>query len=308
MRSGDAAQGGPGRRRARTAAVGLAGVLATVLATVLAVTACVPADGARESVTAAPGPPVAVSPPDPTTPDPTTPGAAVPPTGTPGAASAGAPDAPPPPPPVSAPDVPWSDVGAVEPDALAAGFVGTVAPITPDLAERMSTSWRDGCPVPLADLRYVTVTHRTFDGTPATGELVVHADVAESVVALFGELFTLGYPVRSMRLVDDFGGSDDASMAADNTSAFNCRPISRGTGWSEHAYGRAIDLNPVENPYVRGALVLPPEGEPFASRPDAPGVVHAGDAVVRAFAAHGWRWGGDWTSPVDYQHFSTTGR
>ncbi|MCG7287916.1 M15 family metallopeptidase [Cellulomonas sp. ACRRI] len=194
------------------------------------------------------------------------------------------------------------------PEATAPGYAGTVGPITPELAARMSSSWRAGCPVPLTDLRYVTVTYRDVDGGAATGELVVHADVADSVVAVFGELFALGYPIRSMRLVDDFGGSDDASMAADNTSAFNCRPISRGTGWSEHAYGRAIDLNPVENPYVRGSLVLPPEGVPFADRPDAPGVLHAGDPVVRAFAAHGWRWGGDWASPVDYQHFSTTGR
>ncbi|WP_262348137.1 M15 family metallopeptidase [Cellulosimicrobium cellulans] len=209
---------------------------------------------------------------------------------------------------VRAPDAAWTDHGAVAPDAYAPGYAGTVGPITPELAARMSSSWRAGCPVPLADLRYVTVTYRDVGGGAATGELVVHADVADSVVAVFGELFALGYPIRSMRPVDDFGGSDDASMAADNTSAFNCRPISRGTGWSEHAYGRAIDLNPVENPYVRGSLVLPPEGEPFAARPDAPGVLHAGDAVVRAFAAHGWRWGGEWASPVDYQHFSTTGR
>lgn len=210
--------------------------------------------------------------------------------------------------PVVAPEAAWADHDAVAADAYALGYTGSVAPISAELAARMAPSWRAGCPVPLADLRYVTVTYRDFDGAVATGELVVHADVADGVVAVFGELFALGYPIRSMRLVDDFGGSDDASMAADNTSAFNCRPISRGTGWSEHAYGRAIDLNPVENPYVRGSLVLPPEGEPYAARPDAPGVVHAGDAVVRAFAAHGWEWGGSWTSPVDYQHFSTTGR
>lgn len=235
--------------------------------------------------------------------------------GSPGPAPPGpAPDADPAPAapttarPLVAPDVPWADHGAADPGALAAGFAGTIAPITDDLADRMAPSWRAGCPVPLADLRYVTVTHRDFAGGTATGELVVHADVAESVVAVFAELFDLGYPVRQMRLVDDFDGDDDASMAADNTSAFNCRPISHGTGWSEHAYGRAIDLNPVENPYVRGAVVLPPEGAPYAARPDEPGVVHAGDAVVRAFAAHGWQWGGDWRSPVDYQHFSTTGR
>lgn len=231
-----------------------------------------------------------------------------PPPGRGGTAGPAAPTTAAPPPVVHAPDAAWSDHGAVAADAYALGYAGTVGPITLELAARMSSSWRPGCPVPLADLRYVTVTYRDVGGGAATGELVVHADVADSVVAVFGELFALGYPIRSMRLVDDFGGSDDASMAADNTSAFNCRPISRGTGWSEHAYGRAIDLNPVENPYVRGSLVLPPEGARFADRPDAPGVVQAGDPVVRAFAAHGWQWGGDWSSPVDYQHFSTTGR
>jgi len=269
-------------------AAAVAGVL------VLALAGCTPgADPApspgRSPGLATPDPAPAADP----TPDPT-----------PGPAAAPAAD----PAAVLAPDAAWADHGAVAADAYALGYAGTVGPITPELAARMSSSWRAGCPVPLADLRYVTVTHRGFDGGTATGELVVHADVADSVVAVFGELFALGYPVRSMRLVDDFGGDDDASMAADNTSAFNCRPISRGTGWSEHAYGRALDLNPVENPYVRGSLVLPPEGVPYASRPDAPGVVLAGDAVVRAFAAHGWRWGGDWSSPVDYQHFSTTGR
>ena len=162
--------------------------------------------------------------------------------------------------------------------------------------------------MPLGALRYLTLSHWDFDGAVVTGELVVHADVADAVVGVFRALFDAGYPIRSMRLVDDFGASDDASMAADNTSAFNCRLITRGTGWSEHAYGTALDLNPRENPYVRGRLVLPPEGKPYASRPDLPGVVHDGDVVVRAFAAAGWQWGGHWTSPVDYQHFSVSGR
>ncbi len=206
----------------------------------------------------------------------------------------------PPSPPEPAPTVP--------PEPPAPQFGATVGEIGPELAARMAPSWRAGCPVPLEDLRYLTLTHHDFEGGVVTGELVVHADVADGVVGVFRTLFEAGYPIRSMRLVDDFGGSDDASMAADNTSAFNCRAITRGTGWSEHAYGRALDLNPRENPYVRGTLVLPPEGEPYADRPDLPGVVHAGDVVVTAFAAAGWRWGGDWTSPVDYQHFSVTGR
>jgi len=172
----------------------------------------------------------------------------------------------------------------------------------------MSTSWHPGCPVDLADLRYVTVTHHGFEaGEVAQGELVVHADVAESVVSVFSTLFEAGYPIRSMRLVDDFGASDDDSMAADNTSALNCRAITGGTERSQHAYGRAIDLNPVENPYVRGRHVAPSEGRAFADRTPSPGVIQPDDAVVRAFEAIGWSWGGEWSSPVDYQHFSQTG-
>jgi hypothetical protein len=172
----------------------------------------------------------------------------------------------------------------------------------------MSASWRPGCPVPLDDLRYVTVTHRDFAGAAVQGELVVHEDAADAMITVFRALFDAGYPVRSMRLVDDFDASDDDSMAADNTSAFNCRAITGGTGWSEHAYGRAIDLNPVENPYVRGSSVAPDAGREFAARPELPGVIHDDDAVVRAFASVGWLWGGHWDSPVDYQHFSPTGR
>ena len=187
-------------------------------------------------------------------------------------------------------------------------FTSTVSAITPELAARMSASWRPGCPVPLEDLRYVTVTHHGFaSGEVAQGELVVHADVADGVVSVFRTLFEAGYPIRSMRLVDDFGASDDDSMAADNTSAFNCRAITGGTEWSQHAYGRAIDLNPVENPYVRGRHVAPSEGRAFADRSPSPGVIQPDDAVVRAFEAIGWSWGGAWSSPVDYQHFSQTG-
>ena len=187
-------------------------------------------------------------------------------------------------------------------------FAATIAPIDDALAARMASSWRPGCPVPLADLRYLSLSYHDMTGAVVTGELVVHADVADGVVEVFRTLFDAGYPIASMRLVDDFGADDDASMAADNTSAFNCRAITGGTGWSEHAYGRAIDLNPVENPYVRGSSVAPAAGDVFADRHDAPGVIHGDDVVVRAFAAHGWQWGGYWERPIDYQHFSVTGR
>ena len=127
-------------------------------------------------------------------------------------------------------------------------------------------------------------------------------------MAIFRRLYEIGYPIASMRLVDDFGGDDDASMSANNTSAFNCRPVTGGGGFSEHSYGTAIDVNPVQNPYLAGSTVLPAEGRQYVDRPDSPGVIHAGDEVVQAFADHGFRWGGTWSGPIDYQHFSVSGR
>jgi poly-gamma-glutamate synthesis protein (capsule biosynthesis protein) len=197
---------------------------------------------------------------------------------------------------------------AAQPATALPMFASSIVPIDAALAERMSASWRPGCPVPLEDLRYVTFTYLDFEDQVRTGEVVVHADVAEAIVDVFAALFAARYPLRQVRLVDDFGADDTTSMEADNTSAFNCRAVTGGTAWSEHAYGRAIDVNPVENPYVLGTHVSPSAGRDFAARPEAPGVIQADDVVVRAFAAAGWRWGGYWASPIDYQHFSVNGR
>lgn len=192
--------------------------------------------------------------------------------------------------------------------ATTTGFVATVSAIDTALADRMSSSWRPGCPIPLDDLRYLALTYRTPDGADRTGELVVAAEVADDIVSVFRRLYDADFPITSMRLVDDFGADDDASMAADNTSAFNCRPVTGGVGFSAHSFGTAIDVNPLRNPYVRGDTVLPPAGRDYLDRPDSPGVIHAGDAAVAAFADIGWSWGGDWVTPTDYQHFSLTGR
>jgi poly-gamma-glutamate synthesis protein (capsule biosynthesis protein) len=188
-------------------------------------------------------------------------------------------------------------------------FRGSVAAIDPATRARMRWSWRPGCPVGLADLRLLRVDHWGFDRRVHRGELVVHRDQARRVLGVLERLFRVGYPIRRMRLVDDYRADDDRSMAANNTSAFNCRPVAGTSRWSEHAYGRAIDVNPVHNPYVAGRHVSPPAGRPYADRARrAPGTIHAGDAVVRAFAAAGWAWGGAWRGARDYQHFSASGR
>ena len=193
-------------------------------------------------------------------------------------------------------------------------FTAQTSAITPELARRMRASHRPGCPVALEDLRYLRLPYVGFARAARTGELVVHRDVARDVVSVFRKLYEARWPIARMQLVDDYGGDDDRSMAADNTSAYNCRQVAGSTSWSEHAYGRAIDINPVENPYVQAGSVDPPEGRRYAALDRSagarvpPGVVVAGYVVVQAFADVGWTWGGTWSSSKDYQHFSLSGR
>jgi hypothetical protein len=136
--------------------------------------------------------------------------------------------------------------------------------------------------VPLQDLRYLRIGHWDFDGVDRLGEMVVHEDAVAAVEAAFRRLHEIRFPIRSMRLVDDFGADDDASMAADNTSAFNCRPVAGTSTWSQHSYGRAVDVNPLENPYVTGNGTFPPSGAAFAVRSGAQGQFMAGGDEVRA--------------------------
>jgi hypothetical protein len=190
-------------------------------------------------------------------------------------------------------------------------FRGDVAPIDPATRERMTgVSWHRGCPVGFGDLRLLTALHWGFDGRPHRGRLVVNRDAARPMLRTMRSLYRLRFPIRQMRLVDAYGADDHRSMAADNTSAFNCRIVAGSPGvWSEHAYGRAIDVNPIENPYVtESGFVSPPAGAPYARRSrHATGMIHRRGPVVEAFAAIGWEWGGNWLSPKDFQHFSASG-
>jgi len=170
-------------------------------------------------------------------------------------------------------------------------------------------SWRPGCPVPLASLRLLRLSYWGFDGQARRGGLIVNADAVFAVLTAFRLLFDARYPIHRMRPVEAYGGSDERSMLADNTSAFNCRGVPGSTAWSQHAYGRAVDLNPFENPEVRGSQIDPPAASAWAGRSRAgPAVIHHGDAAWRAFTAVGWAWGGDWSYPLDYMHFSANGQ
>ena len=154
------------------------------------------------------------------------------------------------------------------------------------------------------------VSYVGFDGRVRTGALVVNRRVTREVTAVFRRLYAARFPIRRMTPVAAYGGSDTRSMAADNTSAFNCRyAVAPGPkSWSVHAYGEAIDVNTIENPYLEGGRVLPPAGRAFTNRAEARrGMAVAGGVLVRAFASVGWLWGGRWAGSPDWQHFSLTG-
>jgi D-alanyl-D-alanine carboxypeptidase-like protein len=182
-------------------------------------------------------------------------------------------------------------------------------------AELTGRFWHPGCPVPLSRLRLLTVTHWGFDGRAHTGQLVVNQDAAASLARVFRRLYALRFPIRHMRLADAYGPARSRPADGDISGAFECRqavpsPCTGGTGtgsWSEHAYGEAIDLNPVENPYVGCGRTRDRSSLPYLDRSRLRrGMVTP--AVVAAFRPIGWGWGGDWTgSTKDYMHFSASG-
>lgn len=188
-------------------------------------------------------------------------------------------------------------------------FDGTATALDSDVIDLMTgLSWREGCPVGLEALSLLEMPHWGFDGAIHRGQMVVATSVADDVLTTFGRIYDARFAIERMRLVDHYDADDDLSMADNNTSAFNCRSITGGSSWSEHSYGTAIDINPVQNPYVIGSTVLPPEGAPFVDRSDVRmGMVVEPGPVTAAFDAIGWGWGGRWSSPKDYQHFSESG-
>lgn len=173
----------------------------------------------------------------------------------------------------------------------------------------MGNSYVENDVVSLEDLAYLKVLHYGFDDEIHEGELIVNKAVAEEVLDIFRELYEKKFPIEKIRLIDDYDADDDKSMAANNSSAFCFRRLTGGGDLSEHAYGFAVDINPLYNPYVRrweddSLLILPPSGADFVERnSDVKGKICPGNVCYNAFVSRGWEWGGDWTDIDDNHHF-----
>ncbi len=200
-------------------------------------------------------------------------------------------------------DLPTRDVLA---PPASGDYEATIDPVPPDVLDR--STWQPACPVTAGELRYLTMSFVGFDGRPHTGEMIVHADVARDVVAVFEQLFAAGFPIEEMRVVAAQELDAPPTGDGNNTTAFVCRPAVGQSRWSAHAYGLAIDVNPFHNPYQRDDLVLPELASSYLDRSwQRPGMVRDGGPVVSAFEGIGWTWGGRWSQPVDLMHFSATG-
>jgi hypothetical protein len=216
------------------------------------------------------------------------------------AASAMAPHCTAAPPPPTATPPSSAAISATAPPPSAAA---TVRPVT---AAELGASWQPDCPVEPGQLRRVKVNHVGMDGQPHRGELIVNEELVAEVVAVFEQLYRLRFPIEKVRTVDHYpAAADELSMEDNNTSAFNCRRIPGSDEWSLHAFGRAIDVNPFRNPSVDASGAFEPKNAAAyldRSRTD-PGILHDRDPATHVFTDRGWRWGGYWQSPIDYQHF-----
>ena len=190
-----------------------------------------------------------------------------------------------------------------------AGF--SYGPVDASVRSRIEgKSYRKNSNIALDELRYVRVLYCGFDGETKAGELIVNREIAEDIVEIFYDLYQHPYPIQEISLIDKYDADDERSMRANNTSAFNYRPISGSSTLSKHAYGMAIDINPRINPYVRGAEIQPENGSAYTQRDPRKcegkyreQMIQKGDYVYRLFREHGFTWGGDWKDLKDYQHF-----
>jgi hypothetical protein len=185
-------------------------------------------------------------------------------------------------------------------------FVSEILPIPHLMQEEMKgVSWQESCPVSLDDLRLLKLLHWTETGGVQWGQLIFHKGVVKAAEKVFMKLYSEGFPIHQIKPAHMFDGSDDASMVANNTVAFNCREKKVANKWAEHSYGEAVDINPLWNPWVKGSKVLPKEGKPYADRSNRiPGMINKGDSIIEIMSTHGWNWGSKKTTIQSYQNFS----
>ena len=177
-------------------------------------------------------------------------------------------------------------------------------------ADRLAHSWTADCPAGLDDVVLVELTHWGFDGEVHDGSIVVARSEGENVLEIFRRLFDIGYPIESVIPIGDLAvGIEDDDPDYNNTSGLHCRRAMGSSRWSEHAKGLAIDINPLQNPFITSNILWPANSGRYLDRDlGEPGMITEGDAVVETFAGRGWLWGGYWDSIKDYQHFSVSGR
>lgn len=187
-------------------------------------------------------------------------------------------------------------------------FFSSVSLVT---TTQLGNTWHAGCPVEPSQLRSLQLSYWGFDNQPHLGTMVVNLSMVDSVIKVFSTLYAARFPIEEMVPETAYGGNDNVAAAADDTSGFNCRSaVAPGPPqWSMHAYGEAIDVNDVQNPYIDGPTIIPPAGAVYEDRSDVrPGMAVPGGTLVEAFASIGWQWGGLWTGAPDYQHFSSNGK
>lgn len=182
--------------------------------------------------------------------------------------------------------------------------------IPEELAAKMQQKniWTPDCPVSLERLKLLEVRHYDFSGEVQTGKIIVLDKVAENVITIFKEIFSIKFPIYSIKTIDEFGGDDELAMQENNSSAFNFRPIAGTKTISMHSYGLAIDINPLQNPYLvidedsKDVTIHPKKGADYLNRSNIrPGMV---EQIVPILRKHGFTvWGGEWNTPIDYHHF-----
>jgi hypothetical protein len=187
-------------------------------------------------------------------------------------------------------------------------FHATTSRISPAIRQRMGETYRSGCPVPLTKLSYLTLSFRGFDGRAHTGELIIATSAAQKTISAFRDLYERGFPIEQMQIATTADVHALPTGDGNDTAGFVCRAARGQRRFSAHAYGLAIDINPFQNPYVKGDLVLPELAGAYRDRTWVRGGMFLrGGAAVRAFTSQGFTWGGTFSSLKDYQHMSLDG-